>query len=128
MTTLANCSAKMMALLHILKMEGKFLRAGELAEIQPIIETKSKAMQDVESAMAALDNPDTLDQLRSYIMALDKMGKENGRLLQAVLAGARAARTRIDSLQSQAAQVGTYDSSGKKHNISGLAKTANKMV
>jgi len=47
MTTLANCSAKMIALLQILKTEGKLLRAGKLGEIAPIIESKAAAMRDV---------------------------------------------------------------------------------
>ncbi len=128
MTTLANCSAKMITLLQILKKEGKLLRDGKLGEIAPIIESKASAMRDVELALSSIGSQETLDQLRSYILALDKMGKENGRLLQSVLAGARAARARLANLQGQEAQVGTYNLKGEKHSLSNLASRANKLV
>ena len=128
MTTLANCSAKIIALIHILRDEAKFLRSGKLANVAGVIETKTKAMRDVENAISTVDSPETLVQLRSHLVALDKMGKENSRLLQSVLAGARAARARIDILSSQEAQVGTYDVRGRKHRLSGIVKSSNKLV
>ena len=128
MTTLANCSVKMIALLQILKLEGKLLRAGKLADIALIIENKSKAMRDVEMALAAIPSDAALHQLRVYVLALDKMSKENGRLLQSVLAGARAAKARIANLQGQEAQVGTYDLTGKKHSLTNFSRRANKIV
>ena len=128
MTTSANCSAKMIALLQILKTEGKLLRAGKLGEIAPIIESKAAAMRDVERALSDIKSQETLDQLRSHVLALDKMGKENGRLLQSVLAGARAARARLANLQSQEAQVGTYNLKGQKHRLANVANAANKLV
>lgn len=126
--SLANCSAKMTALLQILKLEGKLLRSGRLSEIDAIIKSKAKAVHEVEAALSVIESEETLKQLRTYIMALDKLGQENGRLLQSVLAGARAARARIASLQNQAAQVGTYDLHGKKHSLANLAGRTNKTV
>ena len=128
MTTLVNCSVKMMALLQILKLEGKLLRAGKLADIALIIENKSKAMRDVETALAAIPSNTAMNQLHSYMMALDKMSKENGRLLQSVLAGARAAKVRIANLQGQESQVGTYDLRGNKHSLTNTSRRANKIV
>lgn len=117
MTTTVNCKAKITRLLHIFKEEGKLLRTGKLVEVTALTSIKTTAMSDMEAAFHAVDNPKSDPQLRPYLQALEKMGQENARLLQAALAGARAAKLRLDQLQFQHAQVGTYDSNGQKHHL-----------
>jgi len=104
MTASSYCKANITRLLHIFKEEAKLL-------------TKMTAMAEMEASFKAITASPSNSQLKPYLSALEKAGAENGRLLQSAIAGARAAKARLDQLQFQHAQVGTYDPSGKKHSI-----------
>ena len=118
MTTSAYCKANITRLMHIFKQEAKLLRAGQLNEAMTLMPLKTDAMAQMEESFKAIDSPRSDAQLQPYLKALEKVGHENGRLLQSAIAGARAAKARLEQLQFQSAQVGTYDSTGKKHCLS----------
>jgi flagellar biosynthesis/type III secretory pathway chaperone len=117
MTASSYCKANITRLLHIFKQEAKLLRLGNLNEVMALTPTKMTAMAEMEASFKAITASPSNSQLKPYLSALEKAGAENGRLLQSAIAGARAAKTRLDQLQFQHAQVGTYDPSGKKHSI-----------
>ena len=117
MTTSAYCKANITRLMHIFKQEAKLLRAGKLNDVMTLTPMKTNAMAEMEASFKGIEAPQSDPQLQPYLKALEKMGLENGRLLQSAIAGARAAKTRIEQLKYQHAHVGTYDSSGKKHSL-----------
>jgi len=128
MTASSYCKANITRLLHIFKQEAKLLRSGNLNEVMALTPTKMTAMAEMEASFKAVTASPSNSQLKPYLSALEKAGAENGRLLQSAIAGARAAKMRLDQLQFQHAQVGTYDPSGKKHSIAQDHTNTKKMV
>lgn len=128
MTQTVNCRTKIMQLLQIFKEEAKYLRAGKLSDVATLMPSKTKAVSDVEDAFRSIANIETETQLKPYLQALHRMSQDNARLLQAALAGARAAKARLDGLQFSHGQVGTYDPAGQKHSLASDYVNTKKIV
>lgn len=112
-----NCRSKIIQLLKIFKEEAKYLRSGKLLEVTALTSAKTSAVSDVEAAFNSIENINTDAQLKPYLQALHKVSQENARLLQAAIAGAQAAKSRLNGLQLAHAEIGTYNEAGRKHRL-----------
>lgn len=112
MSTLTSCNSKISEIIYILKEESKLLKQGSFAELERILAQKNKALAEFEFLISTLNSKENLAYVAPQIEQLKRMANENGIVLKAAFHGVKAAQARLESLTTQATQVGAYSRTG----------------
>ncbi len=112
MSTLANCNAKILELIDVLKQESKLLSQGRVDGLEDLYKAKAAGMASLETYMAALQDHQSVMQIAPQIQTLKKLANENGVILKSVMNGLRSAQERLKVLQYKEAKVGAYNRAG----------------
>lgn len=128
MSNLTSCNSKISEIIYILKEESKLLKQGKFAEIERILVQKNKALADFEREVKTLDSTENLEHVAPQIEQLQRIANENGILLKAVFHGVKAAQARLDSLNTQDAQLGAYGRTGDSLVLTENNNSAEKRV
>lgn|GEM_PF-4619803 len=112
MTNLVNCNVKISQLIYILKQETKLLKSGRIDGLDEILREKADRMEELENMTAGLDSRENFIHIAPQMEKLKRLAAENGIMLKSVMAGLRAARERLLTLQYQESKVGAYDRAG----------------
>lgn len=92
--------------LRLLDEERKVILEGPLARLQTIVDRRERALAEITASERPLPP--------KFVSALKTRAERNGRLLQASLAGIRAASAEVEKIERSRGQIGAYTDRGAR--------------
>ena len=97
-----------------LRLEKKYILAGNFIDLQKIADRKAKGLAALQQSISDLRPPSLFESYLPKITKLKSRAKENETLLLAAKEGVQSAKTRIDTLINRSLNIGTYGEFGEK--------------
>lgn len=92
-------------ILKLLDQERHLILNGPLADLQPLVARREKAIAELDASAADLP--------KDFLVALREGATRNQSLLAASLEGARSARKQLETILAAAGELGTYTTDGE---------------
>lgn len=102
-------SARYARVLRLLDLERRLIINGPLAGLQPLVERREAAMEEILGSESDLPE--------AFLTALKSRAERNSRLILASLAGVKAGAAQIERIRSAGGRLRTYSAAGASREL-----------
>ena len=110
------------------KSELTIIRLGHYKDLADVANKRQAKVLELQKTLVEEEAGREDETLLARLSKLDRQSKEIEQLYKAVIAGVKAARSRLDAIQKQIYRVGTYAEKGKPMHLPSMYSVSEKKV